>query len=128
MATVFENAPNKKRPKRPRLGPRYQMEINFPNEDLKKTFLSCLDRGRSSLSSSGSRNVDNYRLLVSLLDHFKEEAGLDSDVVPSTTSPAQRKPMLKHSGNCGSDVYEMVYCNVCLTDCMCVYVCVLCIC
>ena len=70
--------------------------------------------------------IFNYRLLLSLLDHFKEEAGLDSDVVPSTTSPAQRKPMLKHSGNGGSDVYEMVYCNVCVTGCMCVYVCVLC--
>ena len=94
MAIVFENAPKKKCPRRSRLGPRYQMEIIFPNEDLKKTFLSRLDRASwSSLSSSGSRNVDNYRLLLSLLDHFKEEAGLDSDVVPSTTSPAQRKPI-----------------------------------
>ena len=113
MATVYENA-LKKRPRRPRLGPCYQMEISFPNEDMKKTFLSLLDRSRSSLYSSGSRNVDNYRLLLSLFDHFKEEAGLDSDVIPSTTSPAQRKPMLKHSGNGGSDVYEMVYCNVCV--------------
>ena len=46
--------------------------------------------------------------------------------MPSTTSPAQRKPMLKYSGNGDSDVYEMVYCNVCMTGCMCVYVCVLC--
>ena len=72
-----------------------------------------MDRARSLLSSSGSHNVDKYRLLSSLLDHFKEEAGLDSDVVPSTTSPAQRKPMLKHSGNGCSDVHAMVYCNVC---------------
>ena len=71
MATVFESAPKKKRP---RMGPRYQIEISFPNEDLKKTFLSRLDKARSSLSSSGSRNVDNYRLLSSLLDHFEEEA------------------------------------------------------
>ena len=125
MATVFENAPKKKRPI---LGPRYQMEISFPNEDPKKTFLSHLDRARSSLSSSGSCNIDNYRLLLSLLDHFKEDSGLDSDVVPSTTSPAQRKPILKHSGNGCSDVHTMVYCNVCVTSCMCVYfyVCVLC--
>ena len=128
MATVFESALKKKRP---RMGPRYQMEISFPNEDLKKTFLSRLDKARSSLSSSGSRNVDNYKLLLSLLDHFEEEAGLDSIVVPSTTSPAQRKPILKHSGNGGSDVYAMVYCNVYVTSCMfaCVfifYACVLC--
>ena len=88
MATVFENAPKKKRP---RLGLHYQIEISFPNEDLKKTFLCHLNRVCSSLSSSGLHNVDNYRLLSSLLDHFEEEAGLDSDVVPSTTSPAQRK-------------------------------------
>ena len=60
------------------------MRISFPNEDLKKTFLSRLDRAKSSLSPSGLRNVDNYRLLSSLLDHFEEEAGLDSDFVPST--------------------------------------------
>ena len=124
MATFFENAPKK----RPRLGPHYQIEISFPNEDLKKTFLCHLNRASSSLSSSGLHNVDNYRLLSSLPDHFEEEAGLDSDVVPSTTSPAQRKPMLKHSSNGGSDVYAMVYYNVCVTSCMCfyVYVCVLC--
>ena len=77
-------------------------------KDLKKTFSSRLDRAKSSISSSGSRNVDNYRMLSSLL----EEVGLDSDVVPSTTSPAQRKPMPKHSGNGGSDVHTMVYCSV----------------
>ena len=101
MATVFESAPKKKRP---RMGPSYQMEISFPKEDLKKTFLSRLDNARSSLSSSGSRNVDNYRLLSSLLDHFEE-------ALPSTTSPAQRKPILKQSGNGGGYVYAMVYCN-----------------
>ena len=107
--------------------PAIKWKLVFTNEDLKKTFSSCLDKARSS-SSSGSRNVDNYRLLSSLLDHFEEEAGLDSDVLPSTTSPAQRKPMLKHSGNGGGYVYAMVYCNVCVTSCMCVcfYVCVLC--
>ena len=96
MATVFKNALKKKHLK---LGPHYQMEISFPNEDLKKTFFSRLDRARSSLSSSGLRNLDNYRLLSLMLDHSEKEAGLDSDIVSSTTSPAQRKPMLKHSGN-----------------------------
>ena len=49
MDTVFESAPKKKRP---RLGPRYQMEISFPNEDVKKTFLSRSDKARSLLSLS----------------------------------------------------------------------------
>ena len=49
-------------------------KLIFSNEDLKKTLFSHLDRARSSLSSSGLRNVDNYRLLLSLLNHFKEEA------------------------------------------------------
>ena len=75
MATFFENT-QKKRPRRPIGSPLSNGNFFFSNEDLKKTFLSRLDRARSSLSSSGSRNVDNYRLLLSLLDHFKEEAGL----------------------------------------------------
>ena len=30
----------------------------------------------------------------------------------------KEKPILKHSGNGGSDVYAMVYYNVCVTSCM----------
>ena len=70
MATVFKNALKKKHL---RLGPHYQMEISFPNADLKKTFFSCLDRARSSLSSSGLRNLDNYRLFSLLLDYFEKK-------------------------------------------------------
>ena len=128
MATFFLEWSEEEAPKKANCVPAIKWKLIFSNKDLKKTFLSRLDRARSSLSSSESRNVDNYRLLLSLLDHFKEEAGLDSDVVPSTTSPAQRKPMLKHSGISGSDVYEMVYCNVCVWLVACVFMFVYCVC
>ena len=49
MAIVFENALKKKHP---RLGPRYEMEISFPDDDSKKRFLSRLDRAKSSLKST----------------------------------------------------------------------------
>ena len=115
METVFENAPKKKRP---RFGPCYQMEISFLNDDSKKIFLSRLDRAKNSLSSSGSHNVDNYRLLLSLLDHFEEEPGRDSDVPPTTISPAQRNLMLKHSGNSANDMHALVHCTVCVSGWM----------
>ncbi len=85
--------------KHPRLGFRYQMEVNFTDEESKKVFLTCLDKAKSSLSSSGLRNVDNYKLITSLLDRFEEEMGLDSNgihgSVPIIPPP---RPMLKHSG------------------------------
>ena len=76
MATFFLEYSEEEAPKKANWVPAIKWKLIFSNEDLKKTFLSHLDRARSSLSSSGSRNVDNYRLLLSLLDHLKEEAGL----------------------------------------------------
>ncbi len=43
--------------------------------------ITRLDRAKSSLSSGGLRNVDNYKLISSLLDRFEEEMGLDSNHV-----------------------------------------------
>ncbi len=62
--------------------------------------ITRLDRAKSSLSSGGLRNVDNYKLISSLLDRFEEEMGLDSNHVhhgvPINIPPP--RPMLKHSG------------------------------
>ncbi len=73
-------ATNVPKTKRPRLGFRYQMEMNFTDAESKKVFLTRLDRAKSSLSPSGLRNVENYKLISSLLDRFEEEMGLDSNV------------------------------------------------
>ena len=48
MATVFENALKKC----PRVGPYYQMEISYPDDDMKKRFLSRLEQAKSSLNST----------------------------------------------------------------------------
>ena len=95
---LLKMATNIPKKKRPRWAPRYQMEVTFPNEVSKKRFLTRMDRVKSSISSSGSRrNADNYSFLSLLLDHF-EDASCNSNVVPSTTSQAQKKPIQKHSG------------------------------
>ena len=67
MATC-ENAPRKKHP---RQGPCYQMEVNFPNEDSKKQFMSRLDKAKRLLSFDGLRVVDNFRLLPLMLNYFE---------------------------------------------------------
>ena len=82
--------------KRQRLGPRFQMEINFSDEGQKKGFLNHLDNARHSLSAGSSRAVDNYKLLSTLLDHFDQDCVDVNDEAPSTSS--RKKPLLKHSG------------------------------
>ena len=82
--------------KRQRLEPRFQMEINFSDEDQNNGFLSRLDNARHLLSAGSSRAVDNYKLLSTLLDHFDEDRVDVDDEAPSTSS--RKTPLLKHSG------------------------------
>ncbi len=93
MATMNLNDHQKK--KRPRLGPRYQMEIGFSDEDSKTTFLSRIERAKSSLSSNRTQSIDNYTLLSLLLDNFEETKMHVS--YARTIVPIQRKPVLKQS-------------------------------
>ena len=110
MVDMNRDIMNDPKKKRCRLGPRYQMEINFADEDQKKVFLSRLDSARGLLSSCGSRGVDNYKLLSTLLDHFEAEHNRVADVgevAPSASIPRQKRPMLNHSGISFS--YEMCF-------------------
>ena len=69
---MAESGPRKKRL---RLGARFQLEINFPDEDSKKRFLDRLDRAKSATSSDSCSKLDNYSLLSKLLDRYEEAAG-----------------------------------------------------
>ena len=93
-------APKKKRP---RVGSHYQLEINFPDEEARQDFMSRLDKAKQWLSrssSSSSRHIGNYGLMISLLDRLDKEM---SDECSSSSSHAPHasipvKPMLKSSG------------------------------
>ena len=98
---MAESGPRKKRS---RLGARFQLEINFPDDDSKKVFLSRLDKARNVTTSDGCPKVDNYSLLSKLLDQFEEARGTgDAAPVTSNTATADTTPekrsMLKYSGN-----------------------------
>ena len=96
---MAESGPRKKRS---RLGTRFQMEINFPDEDSKRRLLSRLDTARKAVSTDGCSKVDNYSLLSMLLDQFEEARGT-GDAAPVTSSNTvtvpENRSMLKHSGN-----------------------------
>ena len=98
---MAESGPRKKRS---RLGARFQMEINFPDDESKKQFLSRLDKARNAATTSDScPKVDNYCLLSMLLDRFEEARGTgDAAPVTSNTTTAgataENRSMLKHSG------------------------------
>ena len=63
MATYYE--PKKKHA---RHGFRYQMELNFDSQDVKRSFLLRMERAKERLALSGSSPLDNRELLSSLLD------------------------------------------------------------
>ena len=66
MAT--SNSESVPRRKRPRLGSRFQMEVNFPDDDSKKKFLGRLEKAKGLLFSAESHIVvDNFRLLSTIL-------------------------------------------------------------
>lgn len=87
--------------KRARRGVRFQMELNFDNEEAKKTFLSKVDSAKRNLSAPG-KCLDNGQLLSLLLDRAELEAASTSAC--STSSSHQEKdkkhatPMLENSG------------------------------
>ena len=74
--------------KRPRRGARYQMELKFPTEDAKTSFLQRLSAARSVLTPQGAPQLDQRELLEALLS-LVEERGC----VPNT--PAQ--PVVQYS-------------------------------
>ena len=74
------------------------MEVNFPDEDWKKQFISCLDKAKSLMSFDGSRVLDNFRLLSSILDYFEQAVqDVGHDAVPTTVQ--KQKLILKNSGS-----------------------------
>lgn len=85
-----------------RSGPRYQMEVNFPDDDSKKLFLGRLERVKAKLSYPSSRYLDNFQLLSAMLDFYEsssvvEVEGQDDDA--STAAPQPTKAsILKNSG------------------------------
>ena len=88
------------RRKRPRIGVRYQMELNFTTSEEKQTFLERLDRAKRRLSP-GSRSYDNRELLVHLLSLVEDDSDRSSAATQtgSETSKDHPKPILECSGN-----------------------------
>ena len=92
--TKMANATVGSRKKRPRLGPRYQMEVSFTDESTKQRLLQRLDKVRRSLGS----NVGNYELLSSLLDNY-DDGSRTSGIGTGNDNPPSKKPILSCSGN-----------------------------
>ena len=95
-------APKKKQP---RVGSRYQLEISFPDEEARQDFMSRLDKAKrwlSRSSSSSSRHIGNYGMMISFLDRLDKEMSDECSSSSSHTPHASIavKPMLKNSGIC----------------------------
>ena len=68
-------------------GPRFQFEIQLPSQESKANFSAVLDEAKRLMTPPGQRKLDNYRLLMSLIDLAKQRLppltqALESDLPP----------------------------------------------
>ena len=68
-------------------GPRFQFEIQLPSQESKASFSAVLDEAKRLMTPPGQRKLDNYRLLMSLIDLAKQRLppltqALESDLPP----------------------------------------------
>ena len=67
---------------------RFTLDVTFPSEEAKETFLSRLSAVRDLVTPEGSAKVDNYGMLCSLFSlaeaHCKPTSSVESE--PSTTT------------------------------------------
>ena len=68
-------------------GPRFQFEIQLPSQESKASFSAVLDEAKRLMTPPGQRKLDNYRLLMSLIDLAKQRLqpltqSLESDLPP----------------------------------------------
>ena len=63
-------------------GPRFQFEIQLPSQESKAGYSTVLDGAKRLMTPSGQRKLDNYRLLMSLIDLAKQR-------LPPLTRPTQ---------------------------------------
>ena len=72
-------------------GPRFQFEIQLPSQESKASFSTVLDEAKRLMTPPGQRKLDNYHLLMSLIDLAKQRLppltqALESDLPPRQLS------------------------------------------
>ena len=88
--------------KRSRKGVRYQIELNFANDDAKLGFLSRMESAKRQLASRGSPPLDNHEVISRLLDLL--DMALSTTHAEGLTGTSSGEPqshallMLEHSG------------------------------
>ena len=101
--TTSCNEPCAPKKKCPRLGVRFQMELDFSSNDEKDSFLTRLEKVKHYFSSRSSRSLDNRELLQCLLDLVNDE----EDFEPAESS---RDDHVKSILNCsGKVVFCIIY-------------------
>ena len=111
MATSC-NEPCAPKKKRPRLGVRFQMELNFSSKDKKDSFITRLEKVKRYFSSRSSRSLDNRELLQCLLDLVDDE----EDFEPGESSRDDHvKSILNCSGTIVSCIIYLLLAYICFS-------------
>ena len=73
-------------------GPRLQFEIQLPSQESKASFSAVLDEAKRLMTPPGQRKLDNYRLLMSLIDLAKQR-------LPPLTQASPWRVICLHPGS-----------------------------
>ena len=74
-------------PKRAKCSVRHHVQLSFPSQATKESFLARLDRAKQRMFPEGG-TVDNYRLLTCLLDALEGQAVGDEAQTEGFGTPA----------------------------------------
>ena len=79
-------------------GPRFQFEIQLPSQESKANFSAVLDEAKRLMTPPGQRKLDNYRLLVSLIDLAKQRLPPLTQALESNLPPHRQLSWQESSG------------------------------
>ena len=76
-------------------GPRFQFEVQLPSEESRAGFSLVIEEAKRLMTPPGRKKVDNYHLIMSLVDCAKKHTDLTSQ---SHEPPQRQLSWLESSG------------------------------
>ena len=79
-------------------GPRFQFEVQLPSESSRTSFNALIEEAKRLMTPSGHRRLDNYGLIMSLIDVAKQHALRPAQASDSHEMLPRQLPWLESSG------------------------------
>ena len=79
-------------------GPCFQFEVQLPSQDSRTSFNALIEEARRLMTPQGQRKLDNYGLIMSLIDVAKQHVLRPAQASDSHEPLPRQLPWLESSG------------------------------